>query len=145
MSYADNSGRIYIMWEDNGVINEQLIPSVGTYFGKRSLNFNNDFISLVTADESTGKIFITTNTGNPIGINDMTIDNSKMQFYPNPASGFIEVLTATPCTISIFDSNGKEVKNIAVKSNTKIDVSDLIKGVYIAKSADGTTQKFIKE
>jgi hypothetical protein len=35
MSYADNSGRIYIMWEDNGVINEQLIPSVGTYFGKR--------------------------------------------------------------------------------------------------------------
>ncbi len=145
MSYADNSGRIYIMWEDNGVINEQLIPSVGTYFGKRCLNFNNDFISLVTADESTGKIFITTNTGNPTGINDLPNDNLEIQFYPNPALNILNVYASTPSTISIFDSNGKEVMKNDIKTNTKIDVSTLSKGLYIAKSKNGTTQKFIKE
>jgi hypothetical protein len=57
----------------------------------------------------------------------------------------LNIYTSTPSTISIFDSNGKEVKNIAVKANTKIDVSALSKGLYFVKSADGGIRKFIKE
>lgn len=49
--------------DENNAIQEIKIPNVGVVYGKRVLNARDGYISLVTASESDGKIYITTNTG----------------------------------------------------------------------------------
>jgi hypothetical protein len=59
--------------------------------------------------------------------------NNTISIYPNPANDFIFINTVNKSGISkIFDLNGKVVKDENLSNNTmsKLDISDLAKGIY---------------
>jgi len=59
--------------------------------------------------------------------------NNTISIYPNPANDFIFINTVNKSGISkIFDLNGKVVKEENLSNNTmsKLDISDLAKGIY---------------
>lgn len=79
--------------------------------------------------------------------------NSSFKVYPNPAQDILYLQlpqTTENTTISIYDANGRKVKEFALLqgANTSINISSFSKGVYnlILKSKTKTyQQKFIKE
>jgi hypothetical protein len=62
--------------------------------------------------------------------------------YPNPASGYLFVPSEKSTEVIIFDMKGREVSK--GRTNSKIDVSKLKSGLYVAmiKKADGTYRNF---
>lgn len=59
------------------------------------------------------------------------IHTKNINFYPNPASDYIELSTAIS-SLDIYDITGKLVKS--VKNNqSKIDISELDEGMYVVK------------
>ncbi|WP_299184337.1 right-handed parallel beta-helix repeat-containing protein [uncultured Aquimarina sp.] len=76
---------------------------------------------------------------------------SAFNIYPNPVSdGILSIQFSgmdTPHQISIYNIEGKKLKTLTVTSNAqemKIDISSLIKGIYILKTT-GAKQVFSKK
>ena len=61
-------------------------------------------------------------------------DNSNVAIYPNPAEHFIMIDGVDYNTnVDIYDISGKIVKSFTFESKSQqIDVSDLVKGIYLA-------------
>jgi hypothetical protein len=76
---------------------------------------------------------------------------SSMQLYPSPVHSIltIELGTTIPQTIRIFNLMGQQVLQVSgAQGTTRLDVSNLSRGVYMLKAGDGKTgqlQRFIKE
>lgn len=81
----------------------------------------------------------------------MSVDEdtlNKIEVYPNPTSDYIHVkgIDLSNFKIQIFDMLGKQITTSSLNSDT-IDVSNLIKGMYLIKVTKGSktqTLKFIK-
>lgn len=79
-------------------------------------------------------------TATTLNINESTL--TSFTIYPNPATNVITIsnIEKQPVTsISITDSNGRNVKNELLESFTeaKVDISELQNGVYFVKIASG--------
>ena len=74
-------------------------------------------------------------------------DNTKVAIYPNPAAHFIMIDGVDYNTnIEIYDISGKIVKSFTFESKSQqIDVSDLNKGIYLARLNNEQTTLFIKK
>ena len=74
-------------------------------------------------------------------------DNTKVAIYPNPAAHFIMIDGVDDNTnIEIYDISGKIVKSFTFESKSQqIDVSDLVKGIYLARLNNKQTTLFIKK
>ncbi len=86
---------------------------------------------------------LTTNyyvTDPTIGVAEQTA--GSVALWPNPATNVLYLEVAKDETVSIFDLTGRLVKQQRYEG--KIDVSDLVPGVYAVK-AEGVTVKFVKE
>lgn len=75
--------------------------------------------------------------------------NKTVVIYPNPANDIVilsfsnNALLQTNATIT--DMQGKQVKQFIIKNlQEKIDISNLSKGMYVIKIADGTVGKLFK-
>ncbi|MFA5416967.1 MAG: M60 family metallopeptidase [Bacteroidales bacterium] len=69
----------------------------------------------------------------PSGLLNMN-ENYKMEFYPNPASEFIQLIDVEkPYGIEISDLNGKVIMKRDDCHDNKIDISQLNKGIYSLK------------
>ncbi len=66
-------------------------------------------------------------------INNLT-NNNKFTFYPNPSSNYINIKTENITSIYIFNSIGKLVLIQKVNNNSKINISQLTKGIYYIKT-----------
>ena len=77
---------------------------------------------------------------NTIGINPLDKETNRLQVYPNPNSTGVLFFNKT-VSIQIFDNIGHNVK-AGTKVN-EIDISDLPQGLYILKTSEGETKKFI--
>jgi hypothetical protein len=67
---------------------------------------------------------------------------SAVQLYPNPASGTLYVQTSGPTAqLVVQDVRGRQVLQASLASNTRLDISALAPGMYLARvsSASGTT------
>lgn len=87
-------------------------------------------------------------TQSNLSTQDSEFQNNNVDVYPNPTSDYLQIRSKKKITeAKIFDVSGKLVLS-SDKIDQKIDVSQLIKGVYILsfKSIDGTfsRHKFIK-
>lgn len=76
--------------------------------------------------------------------------SSRLSFYPNPAKNILTVENTKDVTnVTIYDLSGKAVlKQNAESKNVKLDISKLVKGVYMMRVAtkDGAkTVKVIKD
>lgn len=135
MSYQRyNNSSMYIMTKDNSNnVIETEIPLIGNHYGRRCLNVKNNFISLVTASQTNGKIYVTTNTGSS-SISE--ISNNEVSVFPNPASDIINLnidnAYNTVLKINIYNVIGALVKSELLKQNQQqINISDLKKGIYM--------------
>ena len=80
--------------------------------------------------------------GNTVGITN-TDKGLSVNVYPNPASDFVSFNSSTNInSISIFDNNGKLIKNMNPNRFTyTIDVSDFANGIYHAEISNGISTK----
>ena len=147
-----SNSNIYVMTKNssNNVI-ETNIPSIGTYYGKRCLNINNGFISLVTASQTNSKIYISTNTGTN-SLPDFSYNN--ITIYPNPATNNLcinlqQLKNLQNTTVSVFDMQGKLLlQQIITQQQTELNINHFAKGIYVVKvqnEKEIIQSKFIKE
>ena len=71
-------------------------------------------------------------TTNYLGATDFT--TSKVNLYPNPSTGIVQINTAETVKVTIVDMLGKIVyENSSVDGQTQINLSSFQKGIYMAK------------
>jgi hypothetical protein len=73
------------------------------------------------------------------------VEVAHVKVYPNPANAYIIVNTQTDSEINIHDLAGKTIlSTISSGESTEIDIRAFEKGMYLIKTATGST-KFIKQ
>jgi predicted outer membrane repeat protein len=90
----------------------------------------NDTSNCESFTVSTSDIFELTNTFN---------------IFPNPTTNNIHIQLNTIGSIEIISLDGKVIYSDSNKLNYQVDLSSYEKGVYMVRSENGTTQKFIKQ
>ncbi|MDT0558621.1 T9SS type A sorting domain-containing protein [Ichthyenterobacterium sp. W332] len=123
--------------------------------------FNEDYSSgtiPTTASDVTGVIldrsgsyFLMARYASDFSFNVLSVESfetNAFSMYPNPTStGFVNISSnnAEAFTAEVYDILGKQVKNQTV-SNNRLDVSDLVSGIYIVKltqNGASTTMKLV--
>jgi len=100
--------------------------------------------------------FTVTSTGAWYGFDDLIInDNSlstndftskRIKVFPNPSSNFIKINGLTTVeNYEIYNTIGQKVRTGTVVENEKIDIQNLINGIYFLKLEKTNSIKFIKE
>lgn len=82
-----------------------------------------------------------------LGTADVKI-NSEVNITPSPARDDVNVILGkyTKATVTIYDASGKFIKTVNVDaSSNKIDVSELVKGVYVFNVVLNDTTKITKK
>jgi photosystem II stability/assembly factor-like uncharacterized protein len=86
--------------------------------------------------------------GSFLSIKELIVDDNFTE-YPNPATNSLTFETAEKAEIAIFNMKGQVIKRLKTKeSKTDIDISDLVRGVYIIEAMTDkgiVTKKFIKD
>ena len=78
-----------------------------------------------------------------LGIDDrpQTTDHRKIQVYPNPASGSVQMEVSSEMIggeVKVYDVHGRMVKEWRVASEKwQVDVSDWSKGMYVVVATKG--------
>lgn len=106
----------------------------------------------LTAENNEGCVGDTTYNLNVVictGIGKNTIIDANTFVYPNPNTGFINVVVdnsiTSACTLQIFDVAGKEVYNTTLKGNTTgVDIKNLANGLYTYKVVNPDSKSVIK-
>ena len=93
-----------------------------------------------------------------IGSNDCVTDSKEelsseaLLLSPNPTTGYLQIQLnenkPLPLQASLFDTQGKLVRMIAVSDARQVDVHDLSPGMYVLKAVDGEQVyigKFVKQ
>ncbi len=70
---------------------------------------------------------------------------NSIKIYPNPTTGWLKIETENHTTITIQDLNGKILQTQDVDKQGQIDISSLSSGMYLLRTKEGVTRKFIKE
>jgi len=66
------------------------------------------------------------------------IDENEVNVYPNPATTVINIDNAEGAQISVYDLSGRMVSSVnSASANQTIDASNLAKGMYIVRIANG--------
>ncbi|PBQ31228.1 hypothetical protein CNR22_05430 [Sphingobacteriaceae bacterium] len=113
------------------------------YFAERLCYKDNSFGLLKFTDKSCDYSI-------PVGISEQS-QNAKLRVYPNPVQDFllVDLESAYEVASIITDISGRPLRKIKLDKNSKIDISDLSKGIYFLSIFEGTeknfTTKFIKE
>ncbi len=74
-------------------------------------------------------------TGGTTGIGKFKSENI-VSLYPNPAKDNLHLAVKTPSTFELYNIEGRLVKRQKVERTATINVSDLVKGLYIVKVTD---------
>ena len=100
----------------------------------QNLPYYNGFEVYVKAVYSPGVIesgYLQTYQTNPPALSTNNYADKNMNLYPNPTSGIINIENVEINKVTIFDILGKSVKEY--DNLTKIDLSELSKGIYTLK------------
>ncbi len=77
-------------------------------------------------------------TTNYLGLADSNIN--KVNLYPNPTTGIVQINTAETVKVTIVDMLGKVVyQNASVDAQTQINLASFQKGIYMAKIVGANT------
>ena len=79
-----------------------------------------------------------------LGLN--SVDQNKLNFYPNPTEGVILFNNySEPFDLIIYDINGRTVIELNNYSSQELNISKLNAGIYFMQINNSYTQKLIKK
>jgi len=71
--------------------------------------------------------------------------NNAFNIFPNPSHDFIQIIGLTSAQkFKIHNVLGLKVLEETIEPNKKIDIENLVKGIYFIHFENGTTLKFVK-
>lgn len=80
----------------------------------------------------------------PVGVSE--VSSFAFNFYPNPASSFIEWKSADKISnISIFNTNGQLVRQTTNTNSNRLEVNDLAEGLYLVRATNAGGNVFSKQ
>ena len=92
--------------------------------------------TLTDANTSNNTACLTVHRGSSTGISEVA--DGEVNVYPNPATTVINIDNAEGAQISVYDLSGRMVSNVeSASANQTIDASNLAKGMYIVRIANG--------
>lgn len=123
------------------------------YSGALGVNKNVQAIDFVYDDYGTGFRVDNIQINNlPVLSTDEVGKKELIKIYPNPTAEILNIETDSKInSITIFDAKGSLIKNFqetGISNGKRINVSDLISGIYMVKVKTSTsefTKKFIKK
>lgn len=123
------------------------------YSGALGVNKNVQAIDFVYDDYGTGFRVDNIQINNlPVLSTDEVGKKESIKIYPNPTAEILNIETDSKInSITIFDAKGSLIKNFqetGISNGKRINVSDLISGIYMVKVKTSTsefTKKFIKK
>lgn len=123
------------------------------YSGALGVNKNVQAIDFVYDDYGTGFRVDNIQINNlPVLSTDEVGKKELIKIYPNPTAEILNIETDSKInSIAIFDAKGSLIKNFqetGISNGKRIDVSDLISGIYMVKVKTSTsefTKKFVKK
>lgn len=123
------------------------------YSGALGVNKNVQAIDFVYDDYGTGFRVDNIQINNlPVLSTDEVGKKESIKIYPNPTAEILNIETDSKInSIAIFDAKGSLIKNFqetGISNGKRINVSDLISGIYMVKVKTSTsefTKKFIKK
>ncbi len=123
------------------------------YSGALGVNKNVQAIDFVYDDYGTGFRVDNIQINNlPMLSTDEVGKKESIKIYPNPTAEILNIETDSKInSIAIFDAKGSLIKNFeetGISNGKRINVSDLISGIYMVKVKTSTsefTKKFIKK
>lgn len=123
------------------------------YSGALGVNKNVQAIDFVYDDYGTGFRVDNIQINNlPVLSTDEVGKKESIKIYPNPTTEILNIETDSKInSIAIFDAKGSLIKNFqetGISNGKRINVSDLISGIYMLKVKTSTsefTKKFIKK
>ncbi|AXO79883.1 DUF4832 domain-containing protein [Olleya aquimaris] len=123
------------------------LPDINTNLSSNS-DYSVQFANSGLWDATTGyNNLLQTVTLNTLGVEDFELNNFSI--FPNPASDFITIQfkNSSKEKVKIYNMIGQLVKETTISNNKKLDLSDLVNGIYIIRLADkkSITHKFIKQ
>ncbi len=102
-------------------------------FYSKTINLGSISLSNTDGSENSTDLFVS-KIVTSVGINEQHSAESPT-VYPNPASGFINILCDKGSVIQVINMDGKLVKKIKSKQATyKLDISGLLPGMYVVKT-----------
>ena len=85
-------------------------------------------------------------SGSTLSINEVELTIVNLKVYPNPASDYITIYgLKKDKNYEIYNLIGQQIRKGTISNKEKIDVQNLIKGIYLLKFENENTIKFIKE
>ncbi len=123
------------------------LVTTGTHTGSWGVAAT-DGMDLTNATE--GAFGLTIILDHEVGDIDNKLENNEISIYPNPVSNelFIEISDNSKAKCIIMDILGNELRNEAINSSEKMDISKLPSGIYFVKVITDTneiTKKIIKK
>ncbi|WP_404986659.1 T9SS type A sorting domain-containing protein [Chryseobacterium sp. M5] len=123
------------------------------YSGALGVNKNVQAIDFVYDDYGTGFRVDNIQINNlPVLSTDEVGKKESIKIYPNPTAEILNIETDSKInSIAIFDAKGSLIKNFeetGISNGKRINVSDLISGIYMVKVKTSTsefTKKFVKK
>jgi hypothetical protein len=70
--------------------------------------------------------------------------NAAFNIYPNPTTGMLNIAANGTYNITLLNAAGQIVKEVTMQNEVTIDLSQLEKGIYFMKAADGNSLTFRK-
>jgi len=124
---------------DSLTINTLVLNGLSTPMG---ITFNGNDLYICEYNANKISKFVIDN----LSLNDnLSITNSQM-LYPNPSKDFIIIKGIDKdANYTIFDNLGKMINSGVVSENKKIEIKNLMNGLYFLRVDNGQTFKFIKE
>ncbi|WP_010177317.1 LamG-like jellyroll fold domain-containing protein [Aquimarina agarilytica] len=113
----------------------------------QAIDGNLDEIGLWTRAISDTEVTTLYNETATLSIDDFDLTGARVELFPNPAKNFIKVSNLnTSGQFKIYNLLGQPVKQGSIDNNQTIDISNLIKGLYLLKfKNDAKTLRFAKE
>ncbi len=138
----DNDGSVVWSISAGGTDDDEATAIVSDYDGNtyvtgdfysRTLNLGITALANTDNSENSTDLFVS-KIVTSVGINEQHSAESPT-VYPNPASGFINILCDKGSVIQVINMDGKLVKKVKSKQATyKLDISGLLPGMYVVKT-----------
>ncbi len=96
----------------------------------QTYNYDSLFVIVEGWGNNQGNYTLTINEGT-LGLNNLSIQHQYI--YPNPAKDFIQISNNFSGEYEILNMNGEIVTSGFIYTNQKIDINNLVKGIYYVK------------